>query len=86
MAGIIGADGKALTPQEDAPLDLTKTNPIECKGCGGEVFVQGFSFRKTSKLLTGGTEDEVIPIEVFLCGDCGELLNELLPKGLKIEE
>ena len=86
MAGIIGADGMALTPKEDAPLDLTKTNPIACKECGGEVFVQGFSFRKTSKLLTGANADEVIPIEVFLCGDCGALLNDLLPKGLKVEE
>ena len=86
MAGIIGADGMALTPKEDAPLDLTKTSPIACKECGGEVFVQGFSFRKTSKLLTGANEDEVIPIEVFLCGDCGALLNDLLPKGLKVEE
>lgn len=86
MAGIIGADGKALTPQEDAPLDLTKTNPIECKGCGGEVFVQGFSFRKISKLLSGKPKDEILPVEIFLCGDCGELLNELLPKGLKVEE
>jgi DNA-directed RNA polymerase subunit RPC12/RpoP len=85
MAGIIGADGMALTPKEDAPLDLTKTNPIACKECGGEVFVQGFSFRKTSKLLTGANEDEVIPIEIFLCGDCGALLNDLLPKGLKVE-
>ena len=33
-----------------------------------------------------GAKDEVLPVELFLCGDCGEVLNELLPPGLKVEE
>ena len=39
-----------------------------------------------TKLLTGKPKDEVLPVELFLCGDCGEVLNDLLPPGLKIEE
>ena len=35
---------------------------------------------------TGKPKDEVLPVELFLCGDCGEVLNELLPPGLKVEE
>jgi len=85
MAKIIGGDGQAMQT-EQAPLDVTKTEPIGCKKCGGEVFIQGFSFRRVPKLLTGKTKDETLPVELFLCGDCGEVLNELLPPGLKMEE
>ena len=45
-----------------------------------------FGFRRISKLLTGKQKDEVLPVELFLCGDCGEVLNELLPPGLRVEE
>jgi hypothetical protein len=85
MANILGAEGTPIGGQEVAPLDLTKTEAIACEKCGGEIFVQGFGFRKISKLMTGKPKDEVLPVELFLCGDCGEVLNELLPPGLKAE-
>lgn len=87
MANILGAGGQPIGgQQEEVQIPLEKTTPIGCKKCGGEVFVQGFGFRKISKLLSGKPKDEVLPVELFLCGDCGDVLNELLPKGLKVEE
>jgi hypothetical protein len=86
MANILGAGGQPIGGQEENPIALEKTEAIACKKCGGEIFVQGFGFRKISKLLTGKTKDEVLPVELFLCGDCGEVLNDLLPPGLKVEE
>jgi hypothetical protein len=83
MANILGVGGQ---PIEEKAISLEKTEAIGCKKCGGEIFVQGFGFRKISKLLTGKPKDEVLPVELFLCGDCGEVLNELLPPGLKVEE
>ncbi len=85
MANILGADGTGMGEQEVQPLDLTKTEAIACKKCGGEVFVQGFAWRKISKIVSGKPKDEAFPVELFLCGDCGEVLDELLPKGLKAE-
>ena len=87
MANILGAGGQPIGgQQEEVQIPLEKTTPIGCKKCGGEIFVQGFGFRKISKLLSGKSKDEVLPVELFLCGDCGEVLNELLPPGLKVEE
>ena len=86
MANILGAGGQLIGGQEEKPIPLEKTEPIACKKCGGEIFVQGFGFRKISKLLTGKPKDEVLPVELFLCGDCGEVLNDLLPPGLKVED
>lgn len=87
MANILGAGGQPINgQQEEKPIPLEKTTPIACAKCGGEIFVQGFGFRKISKLLSGKPKDEVLPVELFLCGDCGEVLNDLLPPGLKVEE
>jgi hypothetical protein len=86
MANILGAGGQPISPKEETPIPLEKTEAIGCKKCGGQIFVQGFGFRRISKLLTGKPKDEVLPVELFLCGDCGEVLNELLPPGLKVEE
>jgi len=86
MANILGTGGQPIGGHEEKPIPLEKTEAIACKKCGGEIFVQGFGFRKISKLLTGKPKDEVLPVELFLCGDCGEVLNELLPPGLKVEE
>ena len=83
MAQIIGAGGQ---PLEEKKLDITKTEPVGCKKCGSEIFIQGFSFRRVPALLTGKPKDEMLPVELFLCGDCGEVLNELLPTGLKMED
>ena len=43
MANILGAGGQ---PIEEKPIPLEKTEAIGCKKCGGEIFVQGFGFRK----------------------------------------
>lgn len=84
MAQIVGQGGQPLN--DNSPLDITKTEPVGCTKCGGEVFIQGFSFRRVPRLLTGKDKDEMLPVELFLCGDCGEVLNDLLPPGLRMEE
>ena len=38
---------------------------------------------KISKIVTGTPNDAIIPVELYLCGDCGEICEELLPKELK---
>ena len=64
MAQIIGAGGKPIN--EEQPLDITKTEPVGCKKCGSEIFIQGFSFRRVPALLTGKPKDEMLPVELFL--------------------
>lgn len=63
-------------------IDLSQSNDILCS-CGGDTFVTGFRFKKISKIITGTPDDAIIPIEMFLCGDCGEPLEQLLPKELR---
>ena len=62
-------------------LDLTKTTPILTPN-GKKIWHQGYILRKVSKFVTGTTEDNVLPIQVFYDPESGEILKEGLPAEL----
>ena len=90
MANIIGKGGSKpqkaseQSTQQSPKIDLGKSTPVVCAHCGYDVFVDGAKFRKISKLITGTPQDVVVPIEVMLCGNCGEICEELLPEQMKV--
>ena len=72
-----------INPTQQPKIDLSKATELKCQDCGGTVFIPGTKFLKLSKLVTGTPQDAIIPVELFLCGDCGEINQELLPNELK---
>jgi hypothetical protein len=74
MADILGQQ------LQQPKIDLSKAKEMECSECNGAVFIQGTKFLKISKIITGTPQDAIIPVEIYLCGDCGEINQELLPK------
>ena len=82
MAQLLG--GKGLPPQSQQPkIDLSQAKEITCQSCNGSIFINGNKFLKIPKIAAGTPQDVLIPVEVFLCGDCGEICEELLPKEFK---
>jgi hypothetical protein len=71
-----------LGQQSGAQPDLSKTTALECK-CGGQFFSPGIHFRKESALANANGQEQVIPVEVYLCIDCGDVFEDLLPKSLR---
>jgi DNA-directed RNA polymerase subunit RPC12/RpoP len=63
-------------------FSLNDARDIACE-CGNKIFMDGFSFKKVSRLITGGAKDAVLPIQLYLCTQCGKPLNELLPEEMK---
>jgi hypothetical protein len=61
---------------------LTDAREMLCE-CGNDTFMPGFRFRKVSRLITGGAKDSILPIEMYLCTQCGKPLQDLLPDELK---
>jgi hypothetical protein len=87
MSKIIGLNDQGKPAKADKPnLDLSKSTELVCKSCGHNVFIPGAMFRKISKLISQTPKDAIIPIEVYLCGDCGEIQEDLLPDELKLEK
>lgn len=64
-------------------VNLKDTEEVVCPKCGGKVFNQGLMLRKVSALLTGTGQPGLIPITVFECTNCHEVLNEYLPEEFK---
>ena len=67
-----------------AQIDLTTTTPVTSPD-GNHVFQEGVILRKVSRFITGGVEDGLIPIPVFVDIKTGKVLTELLPKELRSE-
>ena len=74
-----GANSQPNKPQ----IDFSKATEMECQDCKGTVFIPANKFLKVSKIVTGTPNDAIIPVELYLCGDCGEIVEELLPEQLK---
>lgn len=69
-------------PPQTLPFGIKDTTPVACS-CGNDIFINGSMFRKVSRLLTGTTKDALVPINVPICGKCGEALQDLLPEELR---
>ena len=77
-----GANSQPNKPQ----IDFSKATEMECQDCKGTVFIPANKFLKVSKLVTGTPNDAIVPVELYLCGDCGEIVEELLPEQLKTKK
>lgn len=75
-------DGKQ-PPAQQINLTVDMAETLKCEKCGHTIFVEGLKVLRFSKLLTGTPQDVIQPVPVFLCGNCGEVNQELLPKELQ---
>jgi|APCry1669189665_1035243.scaffolds.fasta_scaffold17681_2 hypothetical protein len=54
---------------------------ITCEECGGQVFKDGVFIFKVSKLITGESQDSVVPVPTFVCEGCGHINKEFQIPG-----
>lgn len=52
-------------------IDINNTKPFKCPECGNDIFMLVYKFRTVSKLLAGTPEDQMIPLQTFVCTKCG---------------
>jgi hypothetical protein len=83
MANIIG-NGEPTIGQPK--IDISSSTPMVCSNCGYDVFISATKMRKLSRLVAGSSQDMVIPFDVLLCGECGEINQELLPTEVRALE
>jgi DNA-directed RNA polymerase subunit RPC12/RpoP len=84
IVGLGGEQGEQPTQGGNTKIDLGKSRPIVCGECGYDTFVDGAKFRRISKLITGTPQDVIVPIDVYLCANCGEMCEDLLPEQMKV--
>ena len=63
-----------LKPNQNAVnIDLKNATQLKCD-CGSEHFTGAFKLFKVSALASPTGQEIVVPMAVFLCHQCGEIL------------
>ena len=87
MAKIIGMNNKGggtPPPVQQPKIDITKSKAMVCEECGYDVFIPVLNSEPFQKIVTESLpQDVIIPIEVFLCGECGTVNESFIPQELK---
>ena len=70
-------------PKKQVQLDLKNAETMKCAQCGNSIFIQGYVIKKISAIVSPTGEEVIAPVQVFNCGNCGEILpladvNELI--------
>ena len=69
-------------PKKQVQFDLKDAETMKCANCGNKIFIQGYVVKKISAILSPTGQEVIAPVQVFNCGNCGEIL----PLGDDINE
>jgi len=69
-------------PKQQVKVDLSDAETMTCMKCDNKIFIQGYVIKKLSAIISPTGQEVIAPIQVFNCGNCGELL----PLGGDIDE
>ena len=63
------------------PNDL---EDIVCDKCGSQCFQPVFLFKKLSAILSPTGNENIIPLQIYRCADCGHINDMFLPKEAEL--
>ena len=66
-------------------VDLKDAETIKCKSCDNYLFITSFILKRLSALVSPNGQEALIPVQVYSCGNCGEVAEGVL-EGSGIEE
>jgi hypothetical protein len=61
-------------PKQQVQVDLTDAETMTCMKCDNKIFIQGYVIKKISAIISPTGQEVIAPVQVFNCGNCGELL------------
>ena len=78
MGKVIGMGGKDQ-PKTKVKLDLNDLTDIVCENCESKFFRQVNAFKRISALVSPTGKEQIVPVPVFRCDECGHINKEFLP-------
>ena len=54
-------------------IDLRQQVTIKCEKCESKFFKEVTMLKKVPKLLTGSSEDTLVPFPTYMCNECGHV-------------
>ena len=69
-------------PKQQVKIDLSDADTMKCQKCENPIFIQGYIIKRISAIVSPTGQEVIAPVQVFNCGNCGELL----PMGGELDE
>lgn len=57
-------------------IDLKVQPTLECEKCQSQFFQEVVMIKKVNKLLTGSSDDTIVPFPTYRCANCGHVNEE----------
>ena len=76
---------KPKPQQTQVKVDLREADTIKCEHCGNYLFIKSTVLKRLSALVSPTGEEAIIPIEIYSCGNCGQVPKDML-KGSGLEQ
>jgi len=54
-------------------IDLKQQETVVCEKCGNKFFKEVTLIKKVPKILTGSSEDTLVPFPTYMCESCGHV-------------
>ena len=67
-----------VPPKAQVQLDMSEADTITCEKCGNASFIQAFFLKKISALVSPTGKEAIVPMQVFSCGNCGSIPQNML--------
>ena len=61
-------------PKGQPQIDLKNATTMSCQKCDNPIFIQGYVIKKVSAIVSPTGKEMIAPVQVFNCGNCGEIL------------
>lgn len=66
-------------PQMSVNINVLELENHKCSECNNVLFQPCVTFKKVSALYTQTGKEELMPIDVFVCSNCGVPMKEYIP-------
>jgi len=73
-------------PQAQVKVDLKEAQTIRCKSCDNYLWIQAFVLKKISALVSPSGQEGLVPVQVFSCGNCGQVAEGFLDENVLDEQ
>ena len=60
-------------PNAQVRVDLKDAETIKCNSCNNYLFITSFILKRLSALVSPNGQEALIPVQVYSCGNCGEV-------------
>ena len=65
-------------PNQNVKINLQEQDTMKCDSCGNYLFITSFVIKKISAIVSPTGQAGLVPVQVYSCGNCGEVPKQLL--------